>query len=172
MNFTRAVRYYATRFKRLQGSNHALALGAAIGAAIGITPTIPLHAILVLTLTLSLRINPIAGILAVNVISNPLTFVPQYYLAWKIGNFFLPGRLNWEKIRDNLNLISPHQIGESLDILGSMGWDTLLVMFTGGLILAVPTGVVTYLVVYRSLKAVRNKRRQKHLLNNDSDQSR
>jgi uncharacterized protein (DUF2062 family) len=39
-----------------------------------------------------LRINPIAGILAVNVVSNPLTIIPQYYLAWKIGDFFLPGR--------------------------------------------------------------------------------
>jgi uncharacterized protein (DUF2062 family) len=39
-------------------------------------------------------------------------------------------------------------------------------MMTGGLILAVPTGVVTYLLIYRLFLGLRQKRRQKHLLNN------
>ena len=60
----RALRYRLYRFKRLQGSIHSLALGAAIGAAIGSTPTIPLHSVLILAATLLCRSNPIAGILA------------------------------------------------------------------------------------------------------------
>jgi uncharacterized protein (DUF2062 family) len=172
MSLKRAVRYYYTRFKRLQGSTHALALGSAIGAAIGVTPTVPFHIILVLALTPLLRINPIAGILAVNVVSNPLTIIPQYYLAWKIGDFFLPGRLNWEKIRDTLTQINLHRIGECFELVGSMGWDALLVMLTGGLIMAVPTGAITYTLMFRFFAAMRSKRRRKHLLNNDGAQSR
>lgn len=143
-------------------------MGSAIGAAVGVTPTLPLHNVIILAITLPLRVNPIAGILAANVVSNPLTFVPQYYLAWKIGDFFLPGRLSWEKILSTLNLIKTEGIMDSLHVLRAMGWDALLVMLTGGLTLAVPTGVLTYVLVFRFFARVREKRRQKHLLNHKS----
>ena len=105
MPLPRAIRYRLHRFKRLQGSIHSLSLGAAIGAAIGITPTIPLHSVLILAATLACRSNPIAGILAATVVSNPLTLVPQYWLAWRIGDWFLPGRLCWERLAETLELI-------------------------------------------------------------------
>ncbi len=168
MSLKRTARFYLIRFKRLQGSNRSLAMGSAIGAAVGVTPTLPLHNVLILGITLPLRVNPIAGILAANVVSNPLTFVPQYYLAWKIGDFFLPGRLSWEKILSTLNLIKTEGIMDSLHVLRAMGWDALLVMLTGGLTLAVPTGVLTYVLVFRFFARVREKRRQKHLLNHKS----
>lgn len=166
MNLKRAARYYLTRFKRLQGSTHSLAMGAAIGSAVGATPTLPLHNVLILALTIPLRVNPIAGILAANVVSNPLTFGPQYYLAWKIGDFLLPGRLSWEKIRDTLALIKSQGIIDSLDILRALGWDAIVVMLGGGLVLALPCGVVTYVLVFRFFARMRAKRREKHLLNN------
>ncbi|MGE4560453.1 MAG: DUF2062 domain-containing protein [Desulfobulbus sp.] len=166
MSLKRTARFYCIRFKRLQGSPHSLALGSAIGAGIGATPTLPLHNILILSMTLPLRANPIAGILMANVVSNPLTFGPQYYLAWKIGNFFLPGRLSWEKIHHTLTLIKTQGIMDSLGILRAMGWDTVLVMLTGGIVLAIPCGVLTYLAVFGFFTKMRTKRRQKHLLNN------
>ncbi|HHL34074.1 MAG TPA: DUF2062 domain-containing protein, partial [Desulfobulbaceae bacterium] len=42
----RTAKYYLVRLKRLQGSPHSLAMGAAIGAAVAITPTLPLHTII------------------------------------------------------------------------------------------------------------------------------
>ena len=166
MSLKRTARLYFIRFKRLQGSTHSLALGAAIGSAVGATPTLPLHNALILAFTLPLRVNPIAGILAANVVSNPLTFGPQYYLAWKIGNFFLPGRLGWEKIQQTLALIKSQGIMDSLGILRTIGWDAVLVMLAGGLVLAIPCGLLTYLFVYRFFAGIRAKKRQKHLLNN------
>lgn len=165
MSLKRTARFYFIRFKRLQGSTRSLALGAAIGTAVGATPTLPLHNILILGLTLPLRVNPIAGILAANVVSNPLTFLPQYYLAWMIGDFFLPGRLSWQKISDTLTLIKTEGIMESLDTLRAMGLDAILVMLTGGMVLAIPTGLLTYVLVFRFFAKVRQKRREKHLLN-------
>jgi len=165
MSIKRTARFYFIRFKRLQGSPRSLALGAAIGTAVGATPTLPLHNILILGLTLPLRVNPIAGILAANVVSNPLTFVPQYYAAWKIGDFFLPGRLSWEKILATLDMIKREGILDSLDVLRALGLDALLVMMAGGLVLALPSGLLAYVLVFRFFAAVREKRRQKHLLN-------
>ena len=166
MPLPRAFRYSIIRFKRLQGSVPSVAMGSAIGAAIGITPTVPLHNILIIGLTLLFRVNPIAGVLMGTVVSNPLTLVPQYYLAWKIGDFCLPGRLTWERLQQILELIRTKGLMDSVRTIGDLGFDALLVMMTGGLILAVPTGVVTYLLIYRLFLGLRQKRRQKHLLNN------
>jgi len=166
MSLKRTARFYFLRFKRLQGSPHSLALGSAIGSAVGATPTLPFHNILILALALPLRANPIAAILAATVVSNPLTFGPQYYLAWKIGNFFLPGRLGWDKIQSTLTLVKSQGIMDCLGTLKALGWDTVLVMMTGGMILALPIGIFTYLFVHRFYTRIRFKRRQKHLLNN------
>ena len=165
MSLPRTIRYYTLRFKRLQGSSRSLALGAAIGAAVGATPTLPLHNVLILGFTLPLRVNPIAGIIAANIVSNPLTFAPQYFLAWKIGNFFLPGRLTWEKIGGILGLIKEKGILDSLEVIRQIGMDAMLVMLAGGMVLAIPTGIITYILVYRFFATVRQKRREKHLLN-------
>ena len=168
MAISRTFRYYLLRFKRLQGSSRSLALGSAIGAAVGITPTIPLHNALILAFALLFRVNPIAGILAGTIISNPLTIPPQYFLCWKIGDFFLPGRLTWERIRELLELIQKEGIMDSLDLIHIMGMDAVMVMMLGGLVLAVPAGIFTYIVVYRFFSRMRQKKRARHLLNNPS----
>jgi len=169
MSLSRTLRFYSLRFKRLQGSTRSLALGAAIGTAVGATPTLPLHNVLILGLTLLFRVNPIAGLITANIVSNPLTFVPQYFFAWKIGDFFLPGRLTWEKIQGILALIKEKGIMDSLDLIRQMGFDAILVMLTGGLVLAVPTGILTYIIVFRIFAKIREKRRNKHLLNRRED---
>ena len=156
MPLPRAIRYRLHRFKRLQGSIHSLSLGAAIGAAIGITPTIPLHSVLILAATLACRSNPIAGILAATVVSNPLTLVPQYWLAWRIGDWFLA---------ETLDLIHIKGIRDSLQVLGDLSTDALLVMLAGGVVLALPTGLCAYLLVHRFFTRLRNRRRRAHLLN-------
>ena len=165
MSLSRTVRFYTLRFKRLQGSNRSLAMGAAIGSAVGLTPTLPLHNIMILGLTLLFRVNPIAGIITANIVSNPLTFVPQYFLAWKIGDFFLPGHLTWEKIKSVLALIKTEGIMESLDTIRAMGFDAIAVMMVGGVALAIPAGIITYVMVFRFFTRLQEKRRQKHLLN-------
>lgn len=169
MSLSRTLRFYSLRFKRLQGSTRSLALGAAIGTAVGATPTLPLHNVLILGLTLLFRVNPIAGLITANIVSNPLTFVPQYFFAWKIGDFFLPGRLTWEKIQGILALIKEKGIMDSLDLIRQLGFDAILVMLTGGLVLAVPTGILTYIIVFRIFAKIREKRRNKHLLNRKED---
>ena len=166
MALPRTFRYYYLRFNRLQGSSRSLALGAAIGAVVGITPTIPLHNALILAFALLFRVNPIAGILAGTIISNPLTIPPQYFLCWKIGDFFLPGRLTWERIRELLELIQKEGLMDSRDLIHIMGMDAIMVMMLGGMVLAVPAGILTYLAVYRFFNQLQQKKRARHLLNN------
>ncbi len=164
----RTLRYHYLRFKRLQGSPASLAMGSAIGAAVAITPTLPLHTIIIVCLTLLLRVSTVAAIIAGTIVSNPLTFVPQYYLAWKIGSFFFPGRLNWERIQQVLEQLRAQGLLESLHTLSHLSLDAILVMMTGGIAMAIPTGLFCYFFTYWFFTNLRLKRQQKHLLNHRS----
>ena len=161
----RAVRYYYLRCIRLQGSPYSLAMGAAVGAAIAVTPTLPLHTVIIIPTTLLLRVNTIAAMIAGTIISNPLTFAAQYYLSWKIGDLLLPGRLTWERLQQVLTLTKEAGFIEGTKILSHLSLDAMLVMLTGGVILAIPLGTATYFVSYHFFKHIRKKRQQKHLLN-------
>ena len=165
MPVPRPIRYYLLRFLRLRGSPRSIALGAGIGAAIGIAPTLPLNNVLTLFFTLLLRANPVAGLIAATVYSNPLTFFPQYYFSWKIGDFLLPNRLSWERIQAAIAHLRENGMFENLHILQQLGWDAILVMLSGGLVLAVPGGVFSYVVAHRLTLKFHEKRRSKHLLN-------
>ena len=165
MPVPRPIRYYLLRFLRLRGSPRSIALGAGIGAAIGIAPTLPLNNVLTLCFTLLLRANPVAGLIAATVYSNPLTFFPQYYFSWKIGDFLLPNRLSWERIQAAIAHLRENGMFENLHILQQLGWDAILVMLSGGLVLAVPGGVFSYVVAHRLTLKFHEKRRSKHLLN-------
>lgn len=161
----RIARYLYLRFIRMRGTPHSLALGSAIGTAIGVAPTLPFNSLLTLMFTLLLRANPIAGILAATVVSNPLTFIPQYYCLWKIGNFFLPNRISWNRIEIFLRQLGEGGFLDNVDLLRQLGLDTILVMMTGGIILAIPSGIISYIIVYRFFAGFRLARQKKHLLN-------
>ncbi|MEA2115203.1 MAG: DUF2062 domain-containing protein [Thermodesulfobacteriota bacterium] len=165
LNLRRTIRYYYLRFIRLRGSPHSLALGAAVGAAIAVTPTLPLHTVTIIPITLLLRVSTIAALIAGTVVSNPLTFAAQYYLSWKIGDMILPNRLTWERLQQVLAMVKEADFMEGVKILSHLSVDALLVMLTGGIILAVPLGIATYFLSYRFFDHLQEKRRQKHLLN-------
>jgi len=161
----RTGRYYYLRFIRLQGTPYSLAMGTALGAAIGVTPTLPLHTVAIIGITLLLRVNTIAAIIAGAVISNPLTFAAQYYLSWKIGDMILPGKLTWDRLQDVLGLVKEAGIVEGVKILSHLSVDAIMVMLMGGFVLALPLGIATYFFSYRFFDHIRKKREQKHLLN-------
>lgn len=161
----RTIHYYYLRFIRLRGTPYSLAMGAAVGAAIAVTPTLPLHTVTIIPITLLLRVNTIAALIAGTVVSNPLTFAAQYYVSWKIGDMILPQRLTLERLQQVLAMIKEAGFVEGIKILSHLSVDALMVMLTGGFILAVPLGIATYFFSYLFFDHIQKKRRQKHLLN-------
>jgi uncharacterized protein (DUF2062 family) len=161
----RTIRYYYLRFIRLRGTPYSLAMGAAVGAAIAVTPTLPLHTVTIIPITLLLRVNTIAALIAGTIVSNPLTFAAQYYVSWKIGDMILPHKLTLERLQQVLAMIKEAGFVEGIKILSHLSVDALLVMLTGGIILAVPLGIATYFFSYLFFDHIQKKRRQKHLLN-------
>ncbi|MEW6386778.1 MAG: DUF2062 domain-containing protein [Thermodesulfobacteriota bacterium] len=149
MTVKRTLRYFWLKFRRLQGSPQKLAWGMFLGVFIGMTPTIPLHSILALTLAPLLRISPVTAYLGIWV-SNPVTMVPLYVIAYEVGRRIL---FRGEHIRfpETLDL---HNI---LDFV----WRGGLALQVGGLIIALPAAIIAYFLTLWVVQRY-ERRRQAH----------
>lgn len=167
MNFSlfRTGKFYALKFKRLRGDPRSLALGTAIGVFIGISPTIPLHTVAIIGVTLLLRVSTIAALISASVISNPLTMGPLYYLCWLAGDLVLPDRLTWDRILVVLEALKHSGFMDSLRSVSQLGGDAILVMLAGGVVLGLPLAIASYFLSRRFFITVQHRRRRKHLLN-------
>lgn len=140
----RLLRYGYLRLMRIEGSPKAVARGLAIGVFVGLLPIVPLHMVTALGLSYLLRGSKVAAVLGTWV-SNPLDMVPLYLLVYYLGRAVTPFDI------PTLNT-SRLNIGEIM----SDGLDLMLVMLTGGLIIAVPAALLTYFLTYQVV--VRHKK--------------
>ena len=165
MNISRTIRYYYIRLIRLKGTPHSLALGSALGVYIGITPTMPFHTILIFMFTIATRSSFIAGLITSWLVCNPITYIPQYYFSTKIGNMVTPYELNWESIKEVLDvLLSDASLRERLVAFMAMGYESVVVLIVGGCILAFPFAVASYYSSYFLFVKIRKKRIEKQVL--------
>jgi len=146
MNFLRTCKYHWLKFRRLQGDPKRIALGAALGIFIGVTPTIPFHTVLALSLAPLLRVSVIAAYMGIWV-SNPLTWVPQYLLAYEVGSYIL---FRGEPLR----IPAQANLAAFLDLL----WRGGLALQLGGLIISVPPAIAAYFFTLWAIKRYRQRR--------------
>jgi len=160
----RTIRYYYLRLIRLQGDPHSLAIGSALGVFIGISPTLPLHTILIICLSLLFRVSTLAAFVSATIICNPLTVVPIYYLCWKVGNFFFPDKLSWDRMHNVLAILTGSGFRESIEAISQLGLDTIIVMLTGGIIIGLPLAAASYFLSFNFFIKIHEKRRRRHIL--------
>lgn len=128
----------------LDDTEHAIALGTAIGIFVGMTPTVGLQMITVMILSACtrrlFRFNVMAALMSVYV-SNPITIVPMYYGLYKVGTLFVGGE------------VSREQFAATLEFNGfSEWWDTVVELcldlgeplLVGTAVVAIPCGLLTY----------------------------
>ncbi len=161
----RAARYYYLRFIRLRGHPSILARGVAIGAFVGITPTIPFHSVLAILFALILRGSKVAALLTTILVSNPITLLPQYYFSWQIGNWLTPGEHSWEEVSGLIeSIINGGKYSETLTALGEIGLDSFVILLGGGIVLALPFTIAFYFLSYSMFKSIKKKRLEKKVL--------
>jgi len=165
MKLDRLRKYYYLRFIRLKGDPRSLAFGTAIGVFVGLTPTIPLHTIVILLLAFLTRTSAIAGILISMIVCNPLTYIPIYYFSTVIGNAVTPYELNWGKVQAVVAALSSSPgFVQSFNLLAGLGQETVVVLLVGGTIFALPFALVSYYLALRIFIKIRAKRQAKHIL--------
>lgn len=163
-SITRLPKYYLLRIKRLRGDPYYLARGIGFGVFMGVLPLVPIQTLLLIPLSAALQVSTIAALIASIMVSNPLTFLPQYYLTWKLGNFILPDRISWEQLHDVLLTIQNEGFFDSIVTFSHLGMKTIFVLLTGGALIGLPLGVVSYFVSLQLFLAIRRKRAEKHKL--------
>jgi hypothetical protein len=149
MALRRAIRYHWLKFRRLQGDPRRLAWGMAMGIFIGVTPTMPFHTVAVLTLAPLFRVSMITAFMGV-IIMNPVTMVPMYLAAYKVGQLLLyQGR----------PLIFPeiYNYHTLLDLL----WRGGLALQVGGVVIALPSAILSYFLTLWVIQRYRRQKAQK-----------
>lgn len=168
----RTARFYYLKFLRLRGEPRYLAKGVALGMFVGITPTIPLHTILILPLAFALRTSKVAALLASWLVSNPLTFFAQYYFSWRIGKLLFPGHLSWARINAVLrNIEAGSGFMDTLHQITALGVKAIAAMVAGGCLLALPFTVAGYFIslnIFQKIEARRQRRREAVSTNDQS----
>ena len=90
----------------LDDTSHAIALGAAVGMAIGMTPTVGVQTLIVLAIVAATHrlfyFNRAAALLLIYV-SNPFTVVPIYWCLYQVGTQFVPGTATMDSFRQILS---------------------------------------------------------------------
>lgn len=158
MKLSRTIRYYYLKLRRIQGTPSSLAMGSAIGVFMALMPIAPLRTISLLAVTFMLKANVLVSLIVATVICNPFTYIPLYYLAFVAGNAVTPFLVDWERVEQTMGLIT-----SSKDLLGSvnavisLGAETLTIMLAGGLAMALPAGLVTYVLALRFYTSRRDR---------------
>jgi uncharacterized protein len=146
MNLKRTIKYHWLKLRRLQGDPQKLALGAALGIFIGVSPTIPFHTVMVLTLAPLLRVSVVSAYMGIW-ISNPLTWVPQYILAYEVGRHLL---FRGEPLR----IPEQADLSAFLDLL----WRGGLALQVGGVLISIPPAIIAYFATLWGVKRYRQRR--------------
>ncbi len=142
----RFLRYWYLRLVRIQATPHTIAIGLAAGVFVGLLPVLPFQTVLAIGLAFIVRGSKIAAALGTWV-SNPLNWVPFYLLFYHLGKALLPF---------DVPAFNPSQLemAEMLDI----GWKFFAVMMVGGLVIAVPSAILSYILAFKGISLYRARR--------------
>lgn len=129
------------RFKSLQGDPHYVAMGAAIGVFVAVTPTIPFHTAIAVGLAFIFKASKPAAAIAVWV-GNPLTVPFFYYASFKIGTLILGHEV---PLRGQLPGVAQ---------MLKMGWDVTVAMIVGGAILGILPAIASYYLTFHLFQKI------------------
>jgi hypothetical protein len=142
------LREIVDRVKNLKGDPHYIAMGMAIGVFISITPTMPFHTVIAVSLAFILRGSKAAAALGVW-FCNPVTAPVFYWGSYKAGMYLLgnpaPFDVKYESILELLNL----------------GMDVTVAMIAGGVILGLLPGIASYFITRKIISTIRLRRASK-----------
>jgi len=139
------IRKFVESVKKLPGDSHYVAMGMAIGVFVSITPTMPFHTVIAITLALVLRGSKAAAAIGVW-FCNPLT-APLFYLGSYKTGVFIFGK------------VAPFNIKyESVLELMKLGMDATMAMIVGGITLGIFPGIAAYFITRKIITKMRSRK--------------
>ena len=146
------------KFLGIQDSTHSIALGTAIGMAVGMTPTVGAQSVTIIILVFLTKrffhFNRMAALLTIY-ISNPLTMVPIYYFLYWVGTFFVPGTVTQE---DLANILKSGENGSWWEALKQLSFGLGTPLLIGTAIVSPLSGLLTYPIMHSLLVRFRKNK--------------
>ena len=133
INIKRASLFYFLKLIRVKDSKNKLAIGFACGSMVSFTPFIGFHFLLAVIFAYIFRGNIVASLIG-TFVGNPFTFPFIWIFIYKVGNIFF-------KNDQNLSLELTFQS------LFDQGYDILIPMLIGSLIVSIPIWFISYFTV-------------------------
>ena len=133
INLKRASLFYFLKLIRVKDSKDKLAIGFACGSMVSFSPFIGFHFFLAIIFAYILRGNIVASLIG-TFIGNPFTFPFIWIFIYKVGNIFFKNDQNF-----SLEL--------TFESLFNQGYDILVPMLIGTLIVSVPIWFISYYTV-------------------------
>jgi uncharacterized protein (DUF2062 family) len=152
VSWGRSLQYFRHRVLRLAGSPHAVALGVAVGVAVGFTPFLGFHIIIALPIAWLLGANLVAAALG-TAIANPVTIPFIWAATYRVGRFFVGGPTHFHHGGD-----VPENLAEkSLQAI----WPVIKPMLAGSIPLGLVAGIIAYVMVLMATRGVRAMRAER-----------
>ena len=133
INLKRASLFYFLKLIRVKDSKDKLAIGFACGSMVSFSPFIGFHFLLAVIFAYILRGNIIASLIG-TFVGNPFTFPFIWIFIYKVGNIFFNNHQNF-----SLEL--------TFQSLFNQGYDILIPMMIGSLIVSIPIWFISYFTV-------------------------
>ncbi|PLX42614.1 MAG: hypothetical protein C0609_09355 [Deltaproteobacteria bacterium] len=150
----KSATYFYYRSVRIHAKPREVAMGMAIGLAVGMTPTIPFQMVIAVFIASLLGQSKITAALGCW-ITNPITAIPVYAGTYALGAVLM-GRPLYPHINE---WFASH--GTSMELFKSLLTDFALPFWVGGFVSAVPIAIGGYWITYQMVIAYRLKVRAK-----------
>ncbi|MBU1101375.1 MAG: DUF2062 domain-containing protein [Bacteroidetes bacterium] len=144
------VKHYLHQLVTLDASPSQIAISVAFGVFIGLLLPMGLQTIVILPIAGLFEFNIVLAVTA-SLISNPITMIPLYYTAVKIGEFITGITISWSRFE--IFFENP-----SWSNLLSFGNDGLAVFFSGSSLMGLTAAILTYFLILFLVKELRNRR--------------
>ena len=133
INLKRASLFYFLKLVRVKDSQDKLAIGFACGSMVSFSPFIGFHFLLAVIFAYIFRGNIVASLIG-TFVGNPFTFPFIWIFIYKVGNIFFKNDQNF-----SLEL--------TFQSLFDQGYDILIPMLIGSLIVSIPIWLISYYTV-------------------------
>ncbi|MEL6375347.1 MAG: DUF2062 domain-containing protein [Pseudomonadota bacterium] len=161
-SWSRSMAYAVMRLRRLGGSPHKVALGAAIGAFMACSPYLGVQMVLAGLLAFMMRASLSAAMIG-TLVANPLTIPILSFASFYLGSGLLGvgGEVPVAHLQAGLEEVWNAILAMSpavWDTLGRVLWPVLVPMSIGFLPVGLIVALATYVVAKRAVEAYRSRR--------------